>query len=788
MGDSDTMTEKVLERLSVLPLVDNVAFPGLIVPLVVSEEEHIALVDDVVSHGKVLALLAARPGVENATSFDNLYAVGVRASVLKMLRFPDGSIRMLAKCINRIRLEERIKTTPYLVAKFTEILEKRTAGVEETALVRTIISQFKEVASLAPYLPDDLPIEMLNIDDPGRLADSIAAALNISVERKQSLLEKSDVLERLRELQSFLSAELSVLRISNEIQNRATESIKQGQREYMLREQLKAIKKELGEEEGAEIEELRKKLAEKDLPDEARKAGEHEIERLERMNPASAEYSVALTYVDWILNLPWTEGTEDQIDIKHAQKILDEDHYDLDKVKERILEFLAVRKLKPDAKSPILLFIGPPGVGKTSLGMSIARAMGRKFYRMSLGGMRDEAEIRGHRRTYVGALPGRIIQGIKKCGSNNPVFMLDEVDKIGQDFRGDPASALLEVLDPEQNHTFADHYLEVPFDLSRVMFIGTANYIDPIPRVLLDRMETIRLPGYTIVEKIGIAKNYLIDKQREAHGLNAMQISFMDEAIDDIIDNYTREAGVRNLDRAIATICRKVTKEIASNERERAIITPNRVREYLGPEYYIEERLPDKMLPGMAIGLAWTPVGGEILIVEATVMEGNKSLVLTGHLGDVMKESAQTALSWVRSKADSLNIDKDFNKFDIHLHVPAGAIPKDGPSAGIAMATCLASLLTRRPIREKTAMTGEVTLRGEVLPIGGVKEKVLAADQAGIQRILLPIQNKKDMEDIPEEITKRVKFIFVSNMDEVLEVALECEQMPEKTSEKEVQN
>lgn len=779
-SDTAKKTERNMQKLSIIPLVDNVAFPGLIIPLVLNEESHIKLVDDIVGEDKEFALVAAKPGNEDTDNFDNIYDVGVKAKILKMLRFPDGSLRILAKTNSRIRLKERVSSEPYLTGLFEEIVEEEKETPEQIALTRTVIDQFKEIISVAPYLPDDLPVESMDTTDAGGVADSVAAAVNINIPKKQELLEIASVEERLRKLQEFLSTELSVLRISKNIQSQADESIKKGQREYILRQQMKAIKKELGEEEGAEIEDLRERLNQKDLPKEARDAAEKQIGRLEKMNPASAEYTVIMSYIDWILELPWMESTEDQIDIKEAEKILNEDHYDLEKIKERILEFLAVRKLKPDAKSPILLFIGPPGVGKTSLGRSIARAMNRKFFRMSLGGMRDEAEIRGHRRTYVGALPGRIIQGIKRCGSNNPVFMLDEVDKVGQDFRGDPSSALLEVLDPEQNDTFVDHYLEVPFDLSRVMFIATANYRDPIPRVLLDRMEMIKLPGYTPAEKRGIAVNYLVPKQLEAHGLDSAQLRFEDEAIDTIIDNYTREAGVRNLERTIASICRKVAKEIAAGERQAAVITEKRAREYLGPEHYLEDKLPERMLPGMSIGLAWTPVGGSILIIEATAMPGKKSLILTGSLGDVMKESAQAALSWVRSRADELGIEQDFEKLDLHLHVPAGAIPKDGPSAGIAIATCLASLLTRRPLREKTGMTGEITLRGEVLPIGGVKEKVLAADQAGINRVLLPIQNKKDMEDVPDEIKDRVEFIFVDDMADVIDAALECEPLPEK--------
>ncbi len=769
--DIDKDNEKT-EVLGILPLIQNVAFPGQIVPLVIQDERHIKLIDDIVGEDKIMAMVPALPGREVADSFESLFEFGVRASVMKLLRFPDGSLRVLVRCLERLRLIDRIKEKPYMVARFAQVEESRVQGDEETALIRTILEQFKEVAKLAPYLPDEIPVEAFDIEDPGRFADSIAAYLAIDPRKKQALLAETDILKRLKDLREFVTYELTVLRLSSEIQTEANESIRKGQREFLLREQMKAIRKELGDDEHPEISQFRDRLEQKAMPEEAKKAAETEIDRLERMNPASAEYSVSITYLDWLLKLPWLESTEDRIDIATAQAVLDEDHYGLEKIKERIVEFLAVRKLKPNAKSPILLFIGPPGVGKTSLGMSIARSMGREFYRMSLGGMRDEAEIRGHRRTYVGALPGRILQGISRCGSNNPVFMLDEIDKIGQDFRGDPSSALLEVLDPEQNRAFVDNYLEVPFDLSKVFFIATANYIDPIPSVLLDRMEMLRLPGYTNREKLNIARQFLVPRQIEAHGLDKAKISFSEEALADIIDNYTREAGVRNLERTIADICRKVAREIASGKRRRAVITEGRVREYLGPDRFADAALPSKIGPGMAFGLAWTPTGGEVLTIEATAMPGKGSLILTGHLGDVMKESAQTALSWLRSEASELGVERDFNQADIHLHVPAGAIPKDGPSAGIAMATCLTSLFTGRSPIPKTAMTGEITLRGEVLPIGGLKEKILGAKRAGIERIIVPRRNEVELEDLPKEIRKSVKFILVDNMGDVIEAAL----------------
>jgi len=616
----------------------------------------------------------------------------------------------------------------------------------------------------------------MNLEEPGALADLIASILNIPLEDKQTLLETLDVKARLEKANLFLTKELSVLELSSKIQSQVREGIDKSQREYFLREQLKAIQKELGEkdERTVEIEELRQRLTQAKLPPEAMKEGERELDRLAKMPPAAAEYTVSRTYLEWLIDLPWAVSTADNLDISQAQKVLDEDHYDLEKVKKRILEYLAVRKLKADMKGPILCFVGPPGTGKTSVGKSIARALGRKFIRMSLGGVRDEAEIRGHRRTYVGALPGRVIQGIRKAGSNNPVFMLDEIDKLGMDFRGDPSAALLEVLDPEQNYAFSDHYIDVAFDLSKVMFITTANILDPIPPALRDRMEVLDLPGYTEEEKLKIAKEFLVPKQLEAHGLTDTHIKFEDGAIRRLTLEYTREAGVRNLEREIANICRAVAKRVAEGQEGLAIIRAEDVPAYLGPVKFFSEVAERTSEPGVATGLAWTPTGGDILFVEATRMKGRKTFSLTGQLGEVMKESAQAALSYVRARAKALKIPEDFfDHSDIHIHVPAGAIPKDGPSAGVTMFTALTSLLTGRPVRSDVALTGEITLRGLVLPVGGIKEKVLAANRAGITTVILPKRNEKDLEEVPEEVKKRMKFHFVQRMDEVIDLALQ---------------
>jgi len=763
---------KIFE-LPLLPLPRGlVVFPGQLQPLAAVEESDVKLINDVLSKDKTLALFAVKPPelVEKESIENIVYPVGCRAVILKMVRLPDGTIKFLTNALTRVKILEITQKEPYPKARVQELIEEVANDAEEAALMRTALEIFEEVVSIAPYLPDEIKLAARAMTEPGRLADLITANLNIPPEEKQKALEELSTKKRLEHVISLLRKELTVLKLTRDIQSKTAAELEKAQREYFLREQLKQIQKELGEETTQkEIEELRKKIEESGMHEEAKEVALRELNRLARMNPASPEYTVARTYLDWLINMPWNISTQDRIDIAEARKILDEDHYDLDKIKERILEFLAVRKLNPDVKSPILLFVGPPGVGKTSLGQSIARALGRKFVRISLGGMRDEAEIRGHRRTYVGALPGRIIQGIKRAGTNNPVFMLDEVDKIGQDFRGDPASALLEVLDPEQNHAFIDHYLDVPFDLSKVIFIATANYIDPIPRVLLDRMEVLRLPGYTDLEKLQIAKKYLIPKEIKNHGLTRKQIRFTDKAIKFIINSYTREAGLRNLDRAIESICRKVAKEIAEGKTEKVSVTMDVVRKYLGPEKYIQEKILIKPKVGVATGLAWTPYGGEVLLVEATVMPGKGRLILTGSLGEVMKESAQIALSYVRSHASELEIDEEiFDKSDVHIHVPAGAIPKDGPSAGVTMITALVSRLVGRPPKEGIAMTGEITLRGDILPIGGLKEKSLAAHRVKIKKILIPEFNMKDLEELPEEILNQIEFIPVETIEEVL--------------------
>lgn len=777
--EEDRTTEeikKIGDELSVLPIKGTVVFPSLIVPLVLTEQKYAKLIDEVLMGGKAIGLFARKNLQAEHASVEDIYHVGTAASILKMLRFPDGSVRVLVQGLSRIRVKSFLETEPYAVARIEVIEEKPQRNVEVEALSRNVLDLLKKVVDLAPYLSEELQVTAMNTEDPSRLADLIASSLNIKVPQKQELLETFDAKERLRKVLSHINREVEVLELSQRIQSQTASELGKTQREYILREQLKAIQRELGEadERTAELEEFRRKIKEAKMPKEGLEAANKELDRLSKMNPAAAEYTVSRTYLDWLVNLPWSKSTRDVLEIKKAKKVLDEDHYDLDKVKERILEHLAVRKLKEDMKGPILCFVGPPGVGKTSLGISIARAMGRKFNRISLGGMRDEAEIRGHRRTYIGALPGRVIQGIRRAGSNNPIFMLDEVDKIGQDFRGDPASALLEVLDPEQNNTFSDHYLDVPFDLSGVMFITTANVLDPIPRVLRDRMEVIELPGYTDLEKLQIARRHLIPKELKNHGLGARNVEFQEGALKKIINDYTREAGLRNLGREIATICRKVARMVASGEKKKQQITPGGLEKFLGPIRFFQEIVQRTPQVGVVPGVAWTQTGGDLLFVEATKMKGKKSLTLTGYLGEVMKESVQTALSYVRSASKRLGIEEDFyDKYDIHVHVPAGAIPKDGPSAGITMATAIVSLLTERPVRPKLAMTGELTLRGDILPIGGLKEKSLAAYRAGVETLIVPQQNQKDMIEIPDEIRKKLKFAFAETMDQVLEMALD---------------
>ncbi len=772
-----SLKEKLVipNELPILPLRGTVAYPDLVMPLVVGREKSVHLVDDAMSKDRIIGILTQKnPDIEDPGP-DDLYTVGCVATIMKMVKMVDGSQRVVIQGICRFKLIEFTAWEPYLKAKILPIFEDYQRDIEIDAMFINLKSLYKKAVEMAPYLSSELAQISQKIESPGNLADLIASTINITVAEKQDILERIDLKDRLKMVTILLNRELETLELSSRIQSNVKEGIDRTQREYFLREQLKAIQKELGETDDkfAEIEELRKKIAEAKMPPEVQKVAEKELDRLSKMSTMSAEYTVSRTYLDWLVELPWSKQTEDNLNIEEARRILDEDHYNLDKVKKRILEYLAVRKLKSDMKGPILCFVGPPGVGKTSLGRSIARALGRKFVRVSLGGIRDEAEIRGHRRTYVGALPGRIIQGIKRAGSNNPVFMLDEIDKIGTDFRGDPASALLEVLDPEQNFSFSDHYLEVPFDLSKVMFITTANMLDPIPPALRDRMEVLELPGYTDQEKLMIARQFLIPKQISEHGLTEEHIYFEDDAIKAIIRSYTRESGVRNLEREIATICRAVAKDVAEGKTEKRIIKEENLHQFLGPIKYFSEVAERTKYSGVATGLAWTPTGGDIIFVESTKMRGKGNLSLTGQLGDVMKESAQAALSYVRSKAQEFNIPEDFfEKHDIHIHVPQGAIPKDGPSAGITMLVSLVSLLTDRPVRNDVAMTGEITLRGLVLPVGGIKQKVLAAKRAGIKTVILPKLNEKDLEEVPESIKEDMDFKFIEKMDEAIEICL----------------
>jgi len=757
-----------------MPIRDMVVFPKMILPMFVGDERLVRLVDEAVVQDRFMGLLALREGKEEITP-ESLYQVGILVLIQKMLKMPDGTLRLIIQGVSRMRVLEFVQTEPYFKARVQPLEDRMVEDLEIQALVVNIKGLFKKFLDMSPHLPPELGIIALNVDHPGNLADLVAANLNVKVEEKQEILEALDVKERLQKVLRLLNREVQILELGSKIQSEIKGQMDKVQRDFYLREQLKAIQRELGEvdDRTAEIQELREKIEKAGMPEEAKSVALRELDRLSKMPPAAAEYTVSRTYLDWLVELPWSVYTEDNLDIERARKVLDEDHYDLEKVKKRIVEYLAVRKLKPDAKGPILCFVGPPGTGKTSLGQSIARALGRKFVRLSLGGVRDEAEIRGHRRTYVGALPGRIIQGIRKAGSSNPIFMLDEVDKLGSDFRGDPSSALLEVLDPEQNHSFSDHYLEVPYDLSRVMFITTANVLEAIPAPLRDRMEVLELPGYTLEEKVMIAKQYIIPRQLEAHGLTRDAISFEKRAIEKIIKEYTREAGVRNLEREIAAICRAVASEYAAGRARKVTVKPSSLTAYLGQPKFYSEVAERTAQAGVATGLAWTPVGGDILFVEATKMPGKKSLTLTGQLGDVMKESAQAALSFIRANAQKFGVDPDFfEKYDIHVHVPAGAIPKDGPSAGVTILAALLSLLTDRPVRPDVAMTGEITLRGMVLPVGGIKEKVLAAHRAGIQTVILPEKNRRDLEEVPENVRKEMRFHFIKRMEEIASLAL----------------
>lgn len=780
MAELDQKDEKEIEipdTLPVLPIRDIVVFPYMILPLFVGREMSIRSIDHALNSNRMIMLLTQKDlNIENPGP-DDLFSVGTVGIIMRMLKLPDGRVKILVQGLTKAKVLSFTQTEPMFMATIERLPDQKIEeiSIEIEALIRTVKEQLDKAVSLGKAILPDIMVVVENLSDPGRLADLVASNLGLKTEQAQEILEIEDPVKRLKKVSEILSREVELLLVQQKIQTEARGEIDKTQREYFLREQLKAIQKELGEidERAEEIKEFRKKIEEAKMPEKVMKEAEKQLRRLEKMHPDSAEAATVRTYLEWMVELPWSKSTKDNLDIKSAEKVLNKDHYDLEKVKERILEYLSVRKLKEKMKGPILCFIGPPGVGKTSLGKSIARALGREFVRMSLGGVRDEAEIRGHRRTYVGALPGRIIQGIRQAGTNNPVFMLDEIDKIGMDFRGDPSSALLEVLDPEQNNAFVDHYLGVPFDLSNVMFITTGNLADTIPGPLRDRMEVIYLSGYTTEEKLGIAKNYLLPKQLEEHGLTKRNLRVTDAALQLLITQYTREAGVRNLEREIANLCRKVAKRIAEGAPKKFLITTKNLHRYLGVPKYLPEEEMEKDEIGVATGLAWTETGGDIIYVEATTMKGKGALTLTGQLGDVMKESAQAALSYIRSRAKKLGIKEDiFSRTDIHIHVPAGAIPKDGPSAGITMATAIASALTGIPVNKNVAMTGEVTLRGRVLPIGGLKEKSLAAKRMGIKKVIIPKRNKKDLEDIPKYVKKDIEFVFVDTMDDVLKVAL----------------
>jgi ATP-dependent Lon protease len=762
--------------LPVLPLKDTVVFPDSVLPLAIGQERSVKLVDDVVSRDRLIALVAAKDRDVEQPGWDDLYEVGTAAVVQKMIRVPDGSLRVLVQGVRRIRLVERVEDEPYLVGRFEEVPDVFEESPETQALMQNVQTLFARLIGLMPYLPEELALAAANVDEPSALCHLVASTLRLKTEEKQQLLELDNVEKRLRAVLVILNRELEVAELGSKIQSQVMSEMESSQREYFLRQQLKAIQEELGEgdPEQAELKELRDRAAEVNLSEEARKAVDRELGRLEKLPSAAAEYGVIRTYVEWILSLPWDKVTADNLDLEHARKILDQDHFDLDKVKERIIEYLAVSKLKNDLTGPILCFVGPPGVGKTSLGHSIARTLGRKFVRISVGGVRDEAEIRGHRRTYIGAMPGTIIRALRDAEAGNPVFLIDEIDKMGADFRGDPASAMLEVLDPEQHSSFRDHYLDLPFDLSKVLFICTANQLDTIPPALLDRMDVIQLSGYTEEEKLGIARKYLVSKQLKAHGLKRSHLTFTEKGLRVIIREYTREAGVRQLERQIAAVCRKAARRIAEGGTERMSADEKLVREWLGPRRFVADVRKRTSEPGVATGLAVTTVGGDVLFIEATAYPGEGRLKVTGQLGEVMQESAQAAHSWVRTHGLELGIDPHwFGENDVHVHIPAGAVPKDGPSAGITMATAIASVATGKPVSEEVAMTGELTLSGQVLPIGGLREKVLAAQRAGIPKVIFPRENESDLEELPPETRKALEFIPVDWIQDVLEVAFD---------------
>ncbi|MGA9262689.1 MAG: endopeptidase La [Desulfobacterales bacterium] len=782
MPDPQSSGEKgvdaIPETLPVLPLSDAILFPKMVLPLIVLEETSIQLIDDAMAGNRIVGLLASKQQGEpqGYPRAEDLASMGTSALILKMAKTRDNKAQLLVQGLKRFKTQSFVHGKPYLQAKVKHIEEAEEKDQEIEAMMNNLVGLFARIVELAPGLPQEMVQMAQSIKAAGTLADMIISTINSSIEEKQRILETTNVRERLKDASRITNRQLEIIELGNKIQQQVKGDMDKRQREFYLREQLKAIRDELGEkdEETVDIDEFRTRIDSAGLSEEARKEAERELKRLSKMHPSSAEYTVSTTYLDWLTTLPWSTSTTDNLDIKKARKILDDEHYGLEKPKKRIIEYLAVRKLKPDSKGPILCFAGPPGTGKTSLGQSIAHALGRKFVRISLGGVRDEAEIRGHRRTYIGALPGRIIQGIRRAESNNPVFMLDEIDKVGSDFRGDPSAALLEVLDPQQNFSFSDHYLDVAFDLSKVMFITTANILDTVPPALRDRMEVLQLLGYTQEEKLKIANRFLIPRQRTEHGLKAKQITFNQGAVRHIIEGYTREAGLRNLEREIATICRGLATQIAGGDVKKATIKSGDVAGYLGPVRFTPESKARVLIPGVATGLAWTPVGGELLFIEATAMKGQNRLTLTGQLGDVMKESAQAALTFIRTHTKELGIDDNFfEKKDIHIHIPAGAIPKDGPSAGVTLLTALVSFVAGRKVKKDLAMTGEITLRGQVLPVGGIKEKMLAAHRAGIKTVILPQENQKDLEELPANVRKQITFHFVEKMLDVVKLALE---------------
>lgn len=763
-------------EIGICPLRDTVVYPQMPQLLTATRIHSIRATEAAIAKDGLVGLFAQRDPETEEPGVDDLYHVGTLGKVHREWRLPDGSLRLIIQGLARISLDEMLGRRPYITARVSKLEE--TGDLQSTdiqAMSRNVAEQFDAIVKMTSHLPDELQIMVVNINHAGRMADFVAANLNLQLEEHQRVLELVEMDKRLQYLTELLAREVEILQVGTRIQSQVQEKMDKSQREFFLREQLKHIQQELNgsDPQTADLEELQGKIEAAAMPEEAREAAERELGRLEQMMPGAPEYSVSRTYLDWLVELPWAISTEDHLDLKQAGRILEEDHYGLDKVKERILEYLAVRRLRQEMKGPILCFVGPPGVGKTSLGRSIARALGREFCRISLGGVHDEAEIRGHRRTYIGSLPGRIIQGLRKAGSNNPVFMLDEIDKVGADFRGDPAAALLEVLDPEQNFSFSDHYLDVPFDLSRVMFITTGNMLEPVPPALRDRMEEIALPGYTQEEKVQIARRHLLPRQMQEHGLETRQLDLKPTAMDRLINDYTREAGLRNLERQLGTICRKVARRYVEGNRRKTLISGKRLEEYLGPALFHSETAGRKAEVGVATGLAATAAGGEILFIEATRMKGDQKLILTGQLGEVMQESAQAALSYMRTHADDLQIDADeFARSDIHLHVPAGAMPKEGPSAGIALATALVSLFTSRPVRADVAITGEITLRGRVLPVGGIRDKVMAAQRSGISTVILPAKNEKDLQDVPAQIRKLMTFELVDLFDDVLAVVL----------------